>query len=90
MKWLTIHVGAYSAAILLFSLFLMPLDDVLLYVGVNAVLHLITDFFTSRWAHRHKRAPRKFFPIIGIDQLIHTVTLYWTAVLLEPALYWPI
>ena len=82
MIWLLKHVGAYTAAILAFSLFIIPLEQVPLYVGVNAVLHLITDFFTSKWAYKHRKEPRKFYPIIGIDQMIHSLTLYWTLELL--------
>ena len=78
MKWLLYHVGTYTAILLVFCLFLLPLSDVAIYVGANAVLHLITDYFTSRWAQKHRKVPRKFFPIIGLDQLIHTLTLYWT------------
>ena len=78
MKWLLYHVGTYSAILLAFSVFLLPTEHVPVFVGANAVLHLITDYFTSRWAQKHRKEPRKFFPILGLDQLIHTLTLYWT------------
>jgi len=83
LKWLFIHVGTYTAVLLVFSLFLIPLEQVPLFVGANCLLHLITDFFTSKWANKHRKEPRKFYPIIGLDQLIHTLTLYWTLELLD-------
>lgn len=78
LRWLSIHAATYTGVILAFSLFLVPWDDLLLFVGANGALHWITDFFTSKWADKYKKVPRKFYPIIGIDQLIHTLTLYWT------------
>jgi len=88
LKWLVIHVGTYTGVILLFSLFLMPLDDVFRFVSLNCLLHLITDFFTSKWANKNRKEPRKFYPIIGLDQLIHTLTLYWTLDLLNVQVYY--
>ena len=83
LKWLTIHTVVYSASILAFCIFLMPLDQVWIYVGVNFTLHFVTDFFTSKWAYMHRKTPRKFYPIIGLDQLLHTSALYLTLDLLE-------
>ena len=88
LKWLFIHVFTYTGAILAFSIFLMPLEDVLVYVGVNFLLHLVTDFFTSKWANVYRKTPRKFYPIIGLDQMIHTLTLYWTLELLDIQLFY--
>lgn len=78
LKWLLIHVAVYTGVLVVFSLFLLPFDAALLFVGVNALLHALTDFFTSKWAAKYQDVPRKFFPIIGLDQLIHTLTLYWS------------
>lgn len=43
----------------------------------NAVLHFATDYFTSRWSSRlyARKDWRKFFVLIGFDQLIHQITL---------------
>jgi len=48
------------------------------FLLLNAVLHFVTDFFTSRLAVKYKLNPRIFYSIIGFDQLIHTVTLMVT------------
>jgi uncharacterized protein DUF3307 len=78
LKWLTYHCLAYTAAILLFGIFVIPMDYLPAYIGLNFALHFVTDFFTSKWAAIHKDVPRKFYPIIGLDQFIHVFTLYWT------------
>lgn len=50
------------------------------YAIVNGILHFITDYFTSRAAKKAFLEERRhdFFVIIGLDQLIHTVTLITT------------
>ena len=88
LKWLLLHVATYTGILLVFCLFVMPIEDVLRFVGVNCLLHLITDFFTSKWANKHRKEPRKFFPIIGLDQLIHTLTLYWTLELMNISVFY--
>lgn len=56
------------------------------FVLVNAALHFATDYFTSRWTSRllkqwldgsmqDSRHVHNFFVVIGLDQLIHHVTL---------------
>lgn len=47
------------------------------YALVNGVLHLITDYFTSRASSRLYAVGEvhNFFVVIGLDQLIHQVTL---------------
>lgn len=53
---------------------------VLAFVTVNAIAHFVTDFFTSRWSSRlyAKQDWHNFFVVIGLDQLIHQVTLAGT------------
>ncbi len=50
------------------------------YILVNAVAHTVTDYFTSKWTKRLHAAGRTndFFTVIGLDQLIHHVTLVAT------------
>ncbi len=78
IKWLAIHVMVYTAVLCVFSIFIFSIKLALLYTLINGVLHGITDFFTSRLAARYNETPRIFFPILGMDQFIHTITLYLT------------
>lgn len=57
----------------------------LVWGGINGVLHFITDYFTSKWVHRqYLVAPFKrtkfhdMFVLIGFDQFIHVATLIIT------------
>lgn len=78
VKWLSIHVGVYSLVLFIFSLFLFDPGTAIAFTGINAVLHWGTDFFTSRLSAKYSNRPRVFYPIIGFDQLIHTVSLICT------------
>ena len=50
---------------------------------VNSVMHFVTDYVTSKATTAlHKTEDRKgFFDMVGLDQLIHMITLFGT-------LYW--
>jgi len=78
IKWLTIHVLTYSVIILLFVIFLFPLDLAIYYFLVNGVIHWLVDFFTSKAAARYYKKPRVFYPILGFDQFLHVLTLYYS------------
>ena len=78
LKWLNIHVSTYTAILLIFSVFILPKDVILLYVLVNGTLHWVTDFFTSKLAANYYDRPRMFYPILGFDQLVHVMTLFIT------------
>jgi Na+-transporting NADH:ubiquinone oxidoreductase subunit NqrE len=83
LKWLTVHVLVYTAALLtgtfvLVLVDMMAFDKVIVFVGVNAALHWITDLVTSRVADRVSDRPRLYYPLIGFDQLLHSVTLLST------------
>lgn len=82
-KWLTTHVATYTGVILAFSIFLFPWKTAILYVGINGLLHFITDFFTSKLAAKHQDNARIFYPILGFDQLVHGLCLYLTYINLE-------
>jgi len=47
---------------------------------VNGVLHGITDYFTSRWTSSLWKSgnTHNFFVVIGLDQMIHAITLFAT------------
>ncbi len=78
LRWLGIHVLTYTATLLVFNVFLFSIKTALVYTLINGVLHGVTDFFTSKLAAKYSEKPRVFFPILGMDQLIHTITLYVT------------
>lgn len=80
---LSLHVGTYTAVLFLSSCLIFYhesfywLTD---FALVNGALHFCTDFVTSRissklWA---KGEWHNFFVVIGLDQLIHQVTLGMT------------
>ena len=78
IKWLTLHVLAYTAILLIFAVFALPNDVIIVYTLVNGILHWITDFFTSKLGAHYFKRPRVFYPILGFDQLVHVMTLYIT------------
>lgn len=44
--------------------------------ATNGILHFVTDYFTSRWTARYFGNDwHTFFVVMGLDQLIHHVTL---------------
>jgi len=69
-KWLLAHTGTYT--LVMGILTLNPM-----YALINGIVHTIVDYFTSRassklWA---KGEVHNFFIVVGLDQLIHTITL---------------
>ena len=58
---------------------------VMAWIGLNFALHFATDWVTSRWTSKLWAAQRwhDFFVAVGLDQLIHYVTLLLTARLLS-------
>ncbi len=78
IRWLSIHVAVYAAVLFCFALLFFNVATALYFVLANAALHWATDFLTSRVSARFKNQPRIYFPIIGMDQFIHTVTLMLT------------
>ena len=74
------HVVVYTMTIGFVSIFLFMGDNSLAWQGfyfTNGVLHFATDFCTSRWSAKlyAKQDWHNFFVVIGLDQLIHQVTL---------------
>lgn len=57
--------------------FYVSINSLLLFTALNFVTHFVTDYFTSRATSKaHKEGNEKrFFNIIGLDQLIHQITL---------------
>lgn len=90
IKWLSIHITVYS--IFMFVLMLPAFSSMQLltptracaWVMVNAVLHFITDFISSRmttWLWK-KGDRHNFFVVIGADQALHMTALVGTAYLM--------
>ena len=77
------HVGSYTLALLIGSAFIFGQSAALFaFVAINGILHFGTDYFTSRWtsALYAKQDWHNFFVVVGLDQLIHQVTLAATMV----------
>lgn len=77
---LAIHVAIYTSILLVGSgltFGVRQIAPLLLFVGVNGLLHFATDFVTSRITSRLWQQQREhdFFVVVGFDQLIHQVTL---------------
>jgi hypothetical protein len=75
--WLSVHICVYTAV--LFVL-LNPYLGVMYFV-INGTLHFIIDFITSKitaqlWKNGNVGM---FFNVIGLDQLLHTLCLIYTA-----------
>jgi hypothetical protein len=78
------HVSVYTVILTAGAMAVFfTADRVMLFVAANAVLHFATDYVTSRWSSRlyAKQDWHNFFVVIGLDQLIHQVTLASTMVL---------
>jgi len=83
IKWLSIHVLTYSVIILAFVLFLLPLKLAFSYFLLNAAIHWAVDLITSKAASHFRDQPRIFYPILGFDQFLHTLSLYLSFIYLE-------
>ncbi len=70
------HIGVYTAVlVLLFGL---------KFGLINGIIHFVVDFFTSKassYAYK-KQNMEMFWAIIGLDQLIHVLTLFATLTLI--------
>jgi len=85
-KWLFYHVGVYSliwffGALIYFGVW----DKSLIFASITFIAHFATDWITSRigkpfWA---KQDFHNGFVVIGFDQVLHYVQLYYTFELLS-------
>lgn len=81
------HVGVYTLALAVGSAVIFGQSEAWVYfVLLNGVLHFGTDYCTSRWSSKlwAKQDWHNFFVVIGLDQLIHQVTLAVTMWALFP------
>lgn len=80
-EWLITHVSVY---IIVLGILSFPLFESWIgftfWIVINYCLHLTTDFITSRLSTYFylKKNMYGFWNVIGIDQTIHFVTLYYT------------
>lgn len=74
---LTQHVGVYGVVMLGVATFILPSPPLVAWWAINVVAHFVTDAVTSRITSRlaARRSWYWFFAVVGLDQLIHTLTL---------------
>ena len=80
---LSLHAMTYTGTLLVGSGLIFGLRQMgllVLFVGANGVLHFATDFVTSRITSRlwYQQREHDFFVMVGLDQLIHQITLATT------------
>lgn len=76
------HIGVYAFVLGLFMqpVFLQQYSTSCTFVGINAALHLATDYVTSnitKYAYR-KQKMHLFWSTIGFDQFLHVSALLLT------------
>jgi hypothetical protein len=80
---LLLHATTYTGVLLVGAGLILgvhQIESLALFVGVNGLLHLATDFVTSRITSRLWQLKREhdFFVVVGLDQFIHQATLATT------------
>lgn len=78
VDWLFLHVVVYALPLLAVALWIFPPAQASKFVLVNALGHLLTDAVSSRLSSRFRDRPRIFFIVIGTDQLLHLLLLYYS------------
>jgi len=90
---LTKHVTTYTVCLWVAAIWLNAFHEYPLSLSVvglsahwallNGVAHWVTDFCTSRLTTHfyNKGRMHEFFCVIGLDQVLHYVVLFWTATL---------
>jgi Protein of unknown function (DUF3307) len=79
-KWLISHVITYGATMGLLMIIMLTKFP-LVWLVVNTLAHGATDYVTSRITSRLWKANEVhwFFVVVGLDQLIHMMTMFITA-----------
>lgn len=83
---LSTHVGVVSIGILLMGVlncnYFEHAGLMVAFIVINSLAHFFTDYFSSRASSRlyNDNEFHDFFGTIGLDQLVHYVTLFGTFV----------
>jgi hypothetical protein len=83
---LLMHVVVYTIGLeIMVSLFtFLNLYQSLAFIVINASMHFVTDYITSRKSSKLFNVDwHNFFVVIGLDQLIHYITLFSTLELIN-------
>ena len=74
------HVLIYMLTLLVGVGLILPVPQALVFMMVNGLLHFFTDYCTSKWSAMlwQKGDVHNFFVVVGLDQLIHQITLILT------------
>jgi hypothetical protein len=81
-KWLLLHVALYTIVISICAVMIFPRNMWLSFIAVNGLLHFVTDLFTSKLTLAFQANQRLYFIMIGLDQMIHSITLLGSVYLL--------
>jgi hypothetical protein len=78
MAPLLAHIGTYTLILLLFSSLFMTGPMAIIWSISNGICHMWVDYFSSRAMRRARESgqERKFFMILGLDQMLHYVCLF--------------
>lgn len=87
-KWLTYHVATYSLVWLLATLYILPVSDFnpgcIGFAAITFFAHWVTDYCTSRIGKQFwdKKDLHNGFIVVGFDQILHYLQLWYTFKLL--------
>lgn len=82
--WLGKHIATYSIGLVFMAALFFPMFcyiwAAIAWVLVNILAHFFTDYVTSRISSRLWKDSKthEFFVCIGLDQMIHYITLFGT------------
>lgn len=78
--WLFYHVGVYTLIVLVISFWILDREWWITFTLANGLAHLVTDAVSSPIGLKFRERPRIFFLILGTDQLLHLLFLYYSYV----------
>lgn len=78
------HTMVYSVLWLIPMTLLLGLEKAVAFAGITFLIHTLTDYFTSKLTHKlyNYNLIRLFFNVIGGDQVLHYIQLFFTYYLL--------